>query len=133
MPIADLPLADSLQGSASGTYWLPPAMSMMCPCYINKLLIYLAIHGYVYGEQRFKRVERGTSAGAGLHLSRDLSSVRGAVEPVHSVSQDVLARAHRPVVEARHSAAEISSDPASVLAACAERAYREHHGELART
>ena len=86
MPNADLLLAGPLQRGASDRYWLPLGMSAMCPCYINKLLIYLAIHGLVYGEQRFKRVERETGAGAGLHLSRDLSSVRGAVEPVHSVS-----------------------------------------------
>jgi hypothetical protein len=87
MPSADLLLAEPLQGNSSGTYRLPPGMSAMCPCYINKLLRYLAIQGHVYGEQRCKRVERETGAGAGLHLSGDLSSVRGAVEPVHSVSQ----------------------------------------------
>jgi hypothetical protein len=108
-------------------------MSMMCTCYINKLLIYLTIYEHVCGEQSVKGVERETGAGAGLHLSEDSSSVRGAAEPAHSVPQDVSARAHRPVAEARHSAAGIFGDPASVLAAWAERAYREHHGDVTRT
>ena len=87
MPIADLLLADPLQGNTSGTYQLYPAMSAMCTCYINKMLIYLSIHRHVCGERSFKGVERETDAGAGLHLSGNPSSVRGAVEPVRSVSQ----------------------------------------------
>src|SRR6266850_6838051 len=87
MPITDLLLADPLQGSASGTYRLPPAMSTMCTCHINTLLKYLAIHGQLCGERSFKGGEREMGAGAGLHLSGESSSVRGAVEPVHSVSQ----------------------------------------------
>ena len=65
MPIADLIRAGPLQGNGSGPYRLPPAIPTMCTCDINKMLIYLAIHGQLCGEWSFKGGEREPGEGSG--------------------------------------------------------------------
>src|SRR5512132_4544797 len=47
--------------------------------------------------------------------------------------QDEPAPPHRPVAEARSSAAGTSADLAWVSAACAEREQRDRHGDVARS